>query len=86
MPWPWSEVRLDCLKAKERLAEDRYTDKWGRSSDLALVADAEGEQEDISVEGEEKHDTLIANDRPIDRLFTISQRSASEIKQQEFSK
>ena len=37
---------MEVVRAKERLAEDRYTDKWGRSSDLALVADAEGEQED----------------------------------------
>lgn len=47
--------------------------------------DAEGEQKEPSVDGEEKQETLIANDRPIDRLFTVSHQSASAIKQQQFS-
>ena len=81
---PLLELLSACgTEAVAASAKELLLEHWKQTS--PSDGDAEGEQEEPAVEGEEEQETLIANDRPIDHFFTNSHRSVSAINQQEFS-
>ena len=81
---PLLELLSACgTEAVAASAKELLLEHWKQTS--PSDSDAEGEQEEPVVDGEEEQETLIANDRPIDHLFTNSHRSVSAINQQKFS-